>query len=409
MPAQSGAYKIRVLRVQSRICIGGPALNTILLSTQLDPQRYHTLLVGGRLEPGEKTMTPFALEKGADIRIVEEMSRGLGPLNDLKALFQMIRLIRAFKPHIVHTHTAKAGAIGRVAAFLCRTPIRIHTFHGHTFHGYFSPWASWLVVWSERLLTRLSHRIVVISRTQKEDICQRYRVAPEFKTSIVPLGFELDKVRLGRVGAFRQRLGLAKGTILVAILARLVPIKNHQLLLHAIAFWRKLVPQVQPSQVSFLVVGDGELRGSLELLADELGIKPFVIFTGWLQETADIYADINLNVLVSKNEGTPVTLIEGLANGVPILTTDVGGISDFADEHCGTILAADITAQQLAHELARVLTIPGGPPRLAEEIVGHIRSRFDVTRLVADMDRLYCKETRRSRICDQDEPSNYTL
>lgn len=387
---------LRVLRVQSRICVGGPALNTILLSAGLDPQRYQTILVGGRLEPDEKTMAPLAQEKGVDMRLIEEMGRSIRWSDDLRALLRLIALIRAYRPHIVHTHTAKAGAIGRVAAFLCRVPIRLHTFHGHTFHGYFSPLVTRAFIWIERCLALLTHRIVVISERQREDICKVYKVAPARKTTVVPLGFELAKMRKGQAGRFRASLGLGPEVTLVGILARLVPIKNHDLLLRAIAAWRELAPEVTPKRIRFAIIGDGELRSTLEAQAQRLGIAPFLIFAGWRTEVPDIYADLDLNVLVSKNEGTPVTLIEGLTNGVPILTTDVGGIRDFADERHGTIVPADITAEAMAHELARLLPEGQRPPRLAEELRAEIQARFDVSRLVADVTALYGELARAS-------------
>jgi len=378
-----------VLRIQSRICIGGPALNTILLSAHLNKEKYETLLVGGRLQSDEKSMAPLAEEKGVTVEMIHEMGRSLHWADDVKALLRMIGLIRKFKPHIVHTHTAKAGAIGRVAAFLCRVPIRVHTFHGHTFHGYFSRRVTQLVILVERILARLSQRIVVISQRQKEDICEVYKVAPAHKTTVVPLGFELDKVCTGERGNFRRSLGLDEKATLVAILARLVPIKNHELLLRGIGHWQSLCPTVTAQQVRFLLIGDGDQRPRLEALCSELGIDQLVLFTGWRREVADIYADINLNVLVSKNEGTPVTLIEGLANGIPLLSTDVGGIRDFADEHCGTILPADVSAEELGKQLARMLPYGKAPERLAESVRLRIKKQFGVERLVADMESLY--------------------
>ena len=380
---------LRVLRVQSRICIGGPALNTILLSAHLDPTRFKTVLVGGRLEAGEKSMEGLAHEKGVDVRLLPEMGRSVRWFDDLKALMRLIALIRRYKPHIVHTHTAKAGAIGRVAAWLCRVPMRLHTFHGHTFHGYFSPMVTRIFIWIERLLARISHRIVVISNRQKEDICSVYRVAPEAKTTVVPLGFELAKLIGAPRGRFRASLGLDPHVTLAAILARLVPIKNHDLLLRAVAAWHAAVPEATPAEVRFLIIGDGELRETLEAQAQALGIAPFVLFTGWRREVADIYADIDLNLLVSKNEGTPVTLIEGLSNGVPVLTTDVGGIRDFAGDDCGTIVPADISAEALGAHLADLLPHGKPPARLPESVRRRIATQFDVSRLVGDIERLY--------------------
>ena len=376
----------RVLRIQSRICVGGPALNTILLSANMDPNRFQTILVGGRLDDGEKSMEPLAIKKGVNLRIIDEMGRSVRWLDDLKALFALMRLMREVRPHIVHTHTAKAGAIGRVAAFLCRVPIRVHTFHGHVFHGYFSKTVTTAYIWIERILAALSTRIITISPTQHADLSQRYKVVPTRKNTIVRLGFELDKMVGGQPGKLRQELKLDPEIRLATIVARLVPIKNVQLLIRAIGVWHTRRKPDTP-QVRFLVVGDGEERAALETLADELGIAHLVLFLGWRGDVPDIYADSDLNVLVSKNEGTPVTLIEGLACGVPILTTDVGGIRDFADEDCGRIVPADITPEDLAQHLAEALG--NNQRRLPDAVTMRIRKTFDVSRLVADMETLY--------------------
>ncbi len=377
--------KIRILRIQSRICVGGPALNTISLSAFMDPERFSTKLVGGRLEPGEKTMEPQAEEKGVQIHMIEEMGRDPSWLSDIRALWRLISLIREYKPDIVHTHTAKAGAIGRLAAFLCRVPIRIHTFHGHVFHGYFHPVKTWIYIWIERFLALLSTRIVTISPAQEQDLTVRFGVVPKAKSTIIRLGFELGKLAGGQEGRIREELGLASDVRLAGIVARLVPIKNHQLLLHAIAHWRQSYPE-RP-ETRFLVIGDGETREELERLSAELGIEDLVIFLGWRRDLADIYADLELNILVSKNEGTPVTLIEGLACGIPILTTDVGGIRDFADEACGRIVPGDIKAEDLAVHLGEILA--SGQGRLDLEVSQRIGASFDVSRLVSDMENLY--------------------
>lgn len=381
--------RIRVLRVQSRICVGGPALNTILLSAFIDPARYQTLLVGGCLEPGEKSMESLAREKGVAIHIIGEMNRRVGPFNDLKALWKLMRLCRYYRPHIIHTHTAKAGALGRLAAFLCRVPVRVHTFHGHVFHGYFSPFKSGVFIRIERLLARGAHRIIAISPKQKRDLCEVYKIVPPEKCCVIRLGFELEKLASAESGRFRQRLGLAPDTRLVGLLARLVPIKNHRLLLEAIAHLQTLWPAMTPADIRFLIIGDGELRAELQELALHLGIAQLVQFTGWQSEVGEIYADLDLNVLVSRNEGTPVTLIEGLARGVPFLTTDVGGIRDFVDLEHGRIVAPDIPPAELASHLLQLLQGERRLKRLNGEARRRILETFDVKRLVGEMEQLY--------------------
>lgn len=382
--------KRRVLRVQSRICVGGPALNTINLSIYLDPDRYQSLLVGGRLLPEEKCLAGKARDRGVAVHLVDEMGRSLSWREDLKALWKLIRLIRYYKPHVVHTHTAKAGALGRFAAWLCRVPVRVHTFHGHVFHGYFSPSVSRLAVWVERILAVLSSHIVAISPRQYDDIVKRYRVSPASKTSVIRLGFELDQFVHAESGRFRADLGVGPEVRLVGLAARLAPVKHPSLFLRAISAWRRLTTLDDPEKVRFVVIGDGELRPELEALCKELNLEDLVLFAGWRDDMPHVYADLDLNVLVSKNEGTPVSLIEGLARGVPALSTDVGGVRDFTDDETARIVPADVSAEALGQVLFELLD-EDGLPRLSEERARQIREQYSAKRLAADMERLYEK------------------
>ncbi|MCB1049067.1 MAG: glycosyltransferase [Acidobacteria bacterium] len=377
---------IRVLRVQSRICVGGPALHTILLTAHLK-EPFETKLVGGRLEPGESPMDAFAAQHGVSIELIEEMGRSLHWWDDLKALMRMIGLIRRYRPHIVHTHTAKAGLIGRLAAWLCRVPIRIHTFHGHVFEGYFSPFFNQVMKIVERFLAWTSTRILAISPRQHHDLVNRFHIVPASKCQIVPLGFELESIRSAPQGRFKARLNLSPNMRLAGILARLVPIKNHELLLQGIAAWAKLNRKWRPDQLQFLIIGDGECRADLEKSATDLGITVWVRFTGWQGQVGEIYADLDLNLLTSKNEGTPVTLIEGLAAGVPFLATDAGGIRDIYEGPFGEVVPINCSPSELGAALQRWLD--KDQLRVPQALQAEIAERFSRQRLVEDINKLY--------------------
>lgn len=381
--------KKRVLRIQSRICVGGPALNTINLSAYLNGEKYQTLLVGGALEPGEKSMEPLAESKGVAVHHIAEMGRSVSWRDDWRAFRKLVKLIRLYKPDVVHTHTAKAGALGRLAAFWCRVPLRVHTFHGHVFHGYFSPMVNQLVIWTERFLGRLNHVTVAISPRQEEDLTRVFKIVPQKRCKVVRLGFELDRITSGEQGRFRASLGFGPEVRLVGILARLVPIKNHELFLEAVADWVQRYADRVQEPVKFLIIGDGELREPLTERVAALNIDEYVVFTGWRRDVADIYADLDLNVLVSKNEGTPVTLIEGMACGVPLVSTDVGGIRDFTDERCGHVVPAEASAAQVADAMQHFLAKPREEARLSEGVRKQIHDAFHVKRLVSDMEQLY--------------------
>lgn len=379
------AVEIRILCIQSRICVGGPALQTILCAAHLPPP-FTTLLVGGRLEPGECSMADAARSMGVELGMIEEMGRSLRWYDDLAALFRLMSLIRRYRPHIVHTHTAKAGFLGRIAAFLCRVPVRIHTFHGHVFAGYFSPAFSRMLVWVERLLARISTRIVALSPRQQMDLVERFRIVPRAKCRTIPLGFELSDFAAAEPGLFRRRMGLSPQPKLVGILARLVPIKNHALLIRAIGEWTRLGAEPDPACTRFLIIGDGPCRAELEALVAAEGLHPWVVFTGWQDRVAEIYADLALNVLVSRNEGTPLSLIEGLGAGVPFLATDVGGIRDIYEGPYGRTVPVQVTPQELARALEECLNSAG---RLPEEERLAFAQRFSRQRLIADLVELY--------------------
>ncbi|MCB1041421.1 MAG: glycosyltransferase [Acidobacteria bacterium] len=376
---------LRVLRIQSRICIGGPALNSIYLSAHLG-EPFQTILVGGRLESGESTLEPLAHDLGVPIKILDDMGRRVSWLDDWRAFRTLIKIIRLYRPHIVHTHTAKAGALGRLAAFFCRVPIRVHTFHGHVFEGYFSRWGNLAVRWAERGLALISTAIVAISPRQQDDLIRRFRITSHRKCHVIRLGFKLKDLSKGRPGVFRQQLGIPEAARFAAIIARLVPVKNHSLLLESLSIWLKQ-SDISPDQFRLAIIGDGELRATLEEQCRALNLEAWVTFTGWQTNMADIYADIDLNVLVSRNEGTPVTLIEGLAAGVPLITTDVGGVRDIVEPDQGIVIDPQSKPETLAEALKQWWLSPS--PRLSPEAQLRIRNQFSVERLVNDMEALY--------------------
>jgi len=379
------ADRIRVARVIARLNIGGPAIHTILLTAGLDPTRFESLLITGVEAAHEGNMRDLAAAKGVQPLVIPDLGREINPWRDLRTLWALYRLFRRWRPAIVHTHTAKAGTVGRLAARLAGVPIVIHTFHGHVFHGYFGHRKTQAFICIERALARLSDRIVTVSEGQRAELAA-YGIAPPEKIAVVPLGFELDALLHCQThrGELRTELGLAAETPLVGIVARLTAVKNHHLFLEA----ARLIVQEEPT-TRFLIVGDGELRGELESYARELGLADQVLFLGWRSDMPRIYADLDVVALTSRNEGTPVSLIEGMAAGVPVVSTAVGGVPDIvADGVCGYLvppgdavaLARAIVALLRDQEKARTMG------RAGREAV---RDRFSVERLLSDVERLY--------------------
>ncbi len=374
----------RVVRMQSRICGGGPALHSILLSQGLSyarGARYETTLIGGSLEPGESSMDDFAAARGVQPELLPDMRRAINPLADAKAVAAAVKRLREIRPLIVHTHTAKAGAVGRTAARIVGTPIVLHTFHGHVCDGYFSPNKERAVIAAERQFAKWTDRVLAISHAQKRDLVEVYKIAPEHKVDVVPLGLELDRFAkpVDRIAA-RAALDLDADTPVVLAAGRLVPIKRFDLLLEAFAD----VVRANPKAV-LLLAGDGapEERARLEELARPLGSS--VRFLGWRTDLPELFAAADVLALSSDNEGTPVAVIEALAAGLPVVATRVGGVEDVASPEVATLVPPGDTSALAQGLVARLQT----PQRLAQAQREDVQKRFSHRRLVRDIENLY--------------------
>lgn len=386
--------RIRVLRVVTRLNVGGPAIHTILLTHLLDPRRYHSRLVAGTVGPAEGDMRHLAAAKGVRVETLPALGREPKPGADLVTLAQLYRLMRAWRPHVVHTHMAKAGAVGRLAAWLAGVPVVVHTYHGHVFHGYFGRWKTRAVIAAERALARLTRVVVAIGEGQRDELAG-YGIAPRERIAVVPLGLELapflDAER--RCGELRRELGLPPAAELVGIVARLVPIKAHEDLLAA-------APRVlaERPQAHVLVVGDGPRRAELAILADHLRLGDRVRFLGWRRDLVPLYADLDVVVLCSLNEGSPVALIEALTAARPVVATAVGGVPEVVlDGQTGRLVPPRDPAA-LARAVVALLADRGTAARLGASGRQHVYPRYDVRRLVRDVDALYCRELALARI-----------
>jgi glycosyltransferase involved in cell wall biosynthesis len=382
--------KLRVLRAITRLNIGGPAIHAVLLTRGLENDRFSTMLVSGLEGPHEGTMRDLATAHGVRPRIVAELGRELSPANDLRATLRMYRLIRRARPHVVHTHMAKAGTAGRLAAWFARVPIVVHTFHGHTFHSYFGRAKTTLFLQIERALARVTDRIVAVGEDQRRELAA-YGVAPPAKIVPIPLGLELEEMldAEGERGKLKAELGLNGHSKLVGVVARLVPIKAHEVFLQAAARVRASAPEAH-----FLVIGDGERRAELGDLASTLGLADVVHFLGWRGDMKRVYADLDVVALSSNNEGSPVALIEAMAAARPVVATDVGGVAEVVRDGETGLLVPPRDSDALAAGLLEILRSPGRARAFGSAGRARVYPRHAAGRLVADVERLYLELAR---------------
>ncbi|HEY7409738.1 MAG TPA: glycosyltransferase [Vicinamibacteria bacterium] len=377
-----GPEPIRVLRVFSRLNVGGPAVHVILVTEGLGSRGYETRLLVGREEEREGNLHELAVQKGVRCEEVPALGREIRPLSDLRALVTLVRAVREFRPHIVHTHTAKAGVLGRLAAVVARVPVVVHTFHGHVLQGYFGRVRNAVFRVLERALARRSDVLIAVSASVKQDLV-RLRIAAEDKIHVVPLGLDLERLAgtLPR-GGLRRESGVPDDAPLVGIVGRLAPIKDVGTFLAAAALVR-----AQRADVRFAVVGDGAERGRLEAAAASLGEAVF--FHGWKRDMASVYGDLDLVVNCSRNEGTPVALIEALAANRPVVATSVGGTPDLLGGGSFGLLVAPADPKALADAILTGLRAPDAAKERTLRGRDHVLRLHALPRLLDDLDDLY--------------------
>jgi len=396
---------IRVLRILNRFNLGGPTYNASYLSRHLPPE-FETLLVGGQNDPSEKNSKFIPHKMGVEPVLLDTMRREVNPVSDLRAYFQLLKIMKEYRPHIVHTHASKAGALGRLAAFQSRIPVIVHTYHGHVFDGYFGKTAAMVYRNLERGLAKISTGIIAISHAQMHDLVFRHHICPEEKIRIIPLGFDLDRFvqnREEKRKRFREEYQLNDNEIAIGIVGRLVPIKNHSLFLKAI----KIVQEKSQNPIRAFIVGDGESRQQTEQTARDLNLAftdwnkhqkvCTITFTGWVTEMDWLMAGMDIIALSSINEGTPVSLIEAQAAGKPIVTTNVGGISDVVLPGKTALLAGN-SPHEFAENLLRLTTEPGLREEMGKHGWGVVEKKFSYHRLVNETASYYFDLLEKKRI-----------
>ena len=382
-----------VARVITRLNIGGPSIQAARLTTSMAEHGFATTLFHGRLGTGEGDMS-YLIASGVDARFVDTLRRPLSPLNDVRALLRLYLEFRTLKPAIVHTHMAKAGMIGRGAAFLYnltrgsapRAKV-VHTYHGHVLEGYFNVLVTRLFITIERALSTISDRIIAISPAIRQDLLHTHRIGRDDQYRIVALGFDLSPFAAvdakARIEA-RKALGLPAAAPVIATVGRLTAIKQHRLFLDTV----KRVLTTHPDAIA-LIAGDGELWNDLNAYAATLGIADRVRMLGWRRDLATIYAATDVFLLTSRNEGTPVALIEAMASGVPGVSTDVGGVKDVMGGTDTGRTAPFGDADGLARAIVELLATPALRADMGTRARNRVLAHYDINRLIGDIAALY--------------------
>ncbi len=387
----------KILRIINRFNLGGPTYNAAYLSRYL-PDEYETLLIGGAHSESEEDSFHITSQLGLNPITIPEMKRDISPKDDQLAYKKILQLIDWFQPDIIHTHASKAGALGRLAGIRRKVPIIVHTFHGHVFHSYFNKVKTQAYISIEKKLATYSDAIIAISPLQKKELVERFEIASESKTKVIPLGFDLTRFKERqdeKRGIFRKRYKIDEEYIAIGIIGRLVQIKNHDLFLQL----ADRVLKKTKKEVKFFIIGDGDLMTDLKKRARELKLiseepnflNDSLIFTSWIKNIDEAIAGLDIIVMTSKNEGTPVSLIEAQAGERAIITTEVGGIRDIILPGESGFISPNGDLNGLSDHLCKLID----DDELRSEMgkMGHsfVREKFTYQRLAKDMDQLYKK------------------
>ncbi|MCQ2959680.1 MAG: glycosyltransferase [Bacteroidales bacterium] len=391
----------KILRILNRFNVGGPTYNAAYLTKYISDD-FETVLIGGLKEPDEASSEYVLKNLEVDYLLIPEIQRGISLTRDFKAFRKVVKIIKQEKPDIVHTHASKAGMIGRAAAIYCGVPQIYHTFHGHVFHSYFGKAKTKFFILIERFLASKTTAIIAISNIQKHELSDIYKICSPNKIEVVPLGFDLQKFyenQEEKRREFRSKYSIADDEIAIGIVGRLASIKNHQLFINAIAECSK---QANEKKIRAFIIGDGELNEQLQAYCKNKNItysntidnthNNLITFTSWIKEVDVAYAGLDIVALTSFNEGTPVSLIEAQAAGRPIVSTNVGGVSDIVLEN-KTALLSTLDENDFSSKLLKLILDDNLRIEMSKNCAEFSDKKFSYTRLCSDMENVYKKHS----------------
>jgi glycosyltransferase involved in cell wall biosynthesis len=381
--------KIKILRIITRLNVGGPAIHVALLTKELNNTDFESALIYGSTSKDEGDMNYILGGYSVNSTYIPALTREISPFRDALAFWRIFKFMKEYRPDIVHTHTAKAGTLGRIAAMASGVPVKVHTFHGNVFYGYFNRLLTGFFIFIERMLARFTDAIVTISEAQRYEIVEKYKITDSDKCHVIKLGFELQKFLDSghKRDILRKKLKFNEDDILVGTVGRLAAIKNHKMLIDAVDYVNKNGNDQLNRRIRYVVIGDGELRNELLQYIKGRNLGESISLIGWVKDIDEVYAGIDIAALTSVNEGTPVSLIEAMASSRPVISTDVGGVKDAVGAIGLLVKSGDYKAMgDKILELARSAEKRESLGKTGRDF---IKKRFSKERLVSELKELY--------------------
>jgi glycosyltransferase involved in cell wall biosynthesis len=382
--ATESARQVKIAHIVTRMDWGGAPDIVRILCESLESSYEVRLIIGPSKHLSERTR--LFLDKFKDnVITVSHLRRDINPLWDLLALIKLFLLFRAERFDIVHTHTAKAGLLGRIAGWLAGVPTIIYMPHGHVFYGYFGLLMSRAAITVERVVAYITDKVMVLTELEKRDLVA-FKVTTPDKIIVVNSGLELEayKESVTDVQGKKNELQIGEGISVVGVIGRLEPVKGHRYLVEAARMVTKESPRVK-----FLIVGDGSLRSDLESRCQELGVEDKFIFTGWKEDVCSILPTLDILVLPSVNEAVGRVLIEAGACGIPVVATNVGGVPEIVRDNETGVLVAPGSPEEMARAIIDLLNSEGKRQRMSFAAEQWIGDRFSAHRMVEDVSSSY--------------------
>lgn len=390
------AEKRRLLIITNRLVIGGPTKD-ILATCAILKNNFEIIILSGFPKHSDKIYPiPSELSENISIHYIKNLNSSFNFIDTAKAYYEIKKEIARFNPHIVHTHCAKPGLLGRLAAKSAGVNKVFHTFHGHFFHSYFNKLVSGVIILVERYLATKCTKIISLSNRQAHDLAITYKIVPEKKLTIIPLGISLDKftdTNGAKRNAFRKKYNLAEDQIAIGIVARTSPVKNHKLFLDiAIALTKQ-------KQFKFFIIGDGDKTDSLKKYLAAQNIQyadnkhsltdESIIFTSWYVNIAEVHFGLDIELLTSFNEGTPLSIIEAMACGTPVIAANVGGVADLIEDKKTGLLVNELSTQIFINTIDLLLSDKLLQQQIREASIKFAYSKFSVQKEALQLEELY--------------------